>query len=154
MIRTNRAGLARLRPIGLRRGFTLIELLLAIAILAALYLIVGKAIDIPAVLLGTHDTKRKHDVREIENAMYQQLIASWDLNPQIPEGEANAKDICKEGVSAPTCVNLDPLVMGGFLPQLPLDPKETNPNHTGYRVYKESGRPRIKSAYIGILPGG
>ena len=134
-----------------RQGFTLVEVLLSIAILSALYLIVGKAVDIPAVLLGTHDAKRKHDVREIEQSLYQQIVDAWALSVDIPEGAENAKDICRQGIFDPTCVNLDSLVTGGFLPSLPLDAKETNAHYTGYRVYKVSGRPRILSAHLGAL---
>lgn len=143
------------RHTGLRRGFTLVEVLLSIAILAALYLIVGSAIDIPAVLLGTHDSTRKHAVKQLENAMYQHVVKQWEIlnATAIPEGEANAKPICRRGIVAATCVNLDALIPD-FLPDIPLDPSETNLNHTGYLVYKANGRPRIKSAYLGTLPGG
>lgn len=140
-------------------GFTLIEVLLSIAILAALYLIVGNAIDIPAVLLGTHDSTRKHAVKQLENAMYQDLIAKWQLSADIPEGKANAKPICRKGVTQADCdaaggVKLDDELIPTYLPDLPVDPKETNNKLTGYLIYKQNGRPRIKSAYLGTLPGG
>jgi len=143
-----------------RAGFTLIELLLAISIILVLAGIVSSVIDVRVVLIGTRDTKRSSDAKQLENAMYQHLIDQWEIlnNSAIPEGEESAKNICKEilppgiPVSDPACVNLDALTPD-FLPQLPQDLAEPpNSNFSGYKVYKNLGRPRIVASHVGELP--
>jgi prepilin-type N-terminal cleavage/methylation domain-containing protein len=138
-----------------REGFTLIEILLVIAIIGVLTVIIGSALDIPLLLVNSRDSERKQQVKTLENAMYQHLVDEWELanDTEIPEGdESDAKNICREGVIGDaTCVNLDALIPA-YLPSLPIDITETNPNFTGYKVYKRVGRPRILSKYLGTLP--
>ena len=141
-----------------RPAFTLIELLLVIAIIAVLAGVVMGAINIPGFLGNAYDAERKHNVNQLENAMYQHLVDQWEMlnEVDIPEGEENAKDVCIHGLTdvqatAANCVKLDGLIPI-FMAGLPTDPSEPNPNYTGYKVYKSAGRPRFVAAHLGELP--
>ena len=136
-----------------RGGFTLLEILLVIAMMVIIVGILAAVMDIPSLLINTRDAERQQNAKEMEEAMYQHLIDQWEIlnDTEIPEGEANAKDICRYGITDPSCVNLDGLITD-YLPTLPADPSETNDNLSGYKVYKLSGRPRIIAAHLGSLP--
>ncbi len=121
-----------------KQAFTLLELLLVIAIFIILLWIVFWYTGITRNLIAARDVERARHSREIEHALYQHLIDTFEFpnEPEIPVGEPNAKPICRYGVTGdPTCVVLDPLVPT-YLAGLPVDPAETNPNYTGYYVYR------------------
>ena len=140
-------GFVRLRPSGLRRGFTLVELLVAIAIIGALASIVVVAINPKKQLCDAENARRKVMVHEMTNALFQYIISTMDLPPDIPGSLATAKQICRAGVpTGPTCVNLDVLVQE-YVAALPIDVAETDPTLTGYKVYTNAGRPMVIAAY-------
>jgi hypothetical protein len=51
----------------------------------------------------------------------------------------NAKPVCRQTVTTDSsCVNLDALVPEYIL-EIPVDPLETNPNLSGYKIYRLPG---------------
>ena len=150
-----------LRTIGTRSGFTLIELLIVIVIVGVLAVMIITAVNVPKQLGDAYDSERKHNAKQLENAMYQRLIDEWELLGQtsIAEGEQNAKPICVFDVQDPECNNAGGVDLSNLIPDyiaaLPQDPAEVDPSFTGYMVYTENGRVKVASAHFGeISPGG
>lgn len=138
-----------------RPGFTLLEILLAIAIMVALTGVALRSVNVRKTLTSTLDAEHVHYQKQIENAMYQHLTEKWELlnDTQLPVGKANAKPICRYQVTTDSsCVNLDGLIPG-YVAALPVERRETNPNYTGYTVYKEVGRVHVLAAHLGEAVG-
>jgi hypothetical protein len=107
-------------------------------------------------LLDARDATRKQQANQLEKALLQYLIDKWSLpnDNQISEGAANAKQICRVGVTGDnTCISFDPLVTSDYVTAIPVDPAEPCANYTGYRVYKSSGRVQIEALHLGKMPG-
>lgn len=106
----------------------------------------------PRVLLTkVQDAKRLAGVSALERGFTQYQIDKSTLpgGGQIPEHEANAKKICREGVTGDSaCVNVDAVLP--YLSSLPLDPAEPCPNYTGYSVYTETSRVHAVANYTGM----
>lgn len=101
------------------------------------------------------DSKRTQISRHLENAMYQYLVDKWELPnaSQIPDGEANAKQICAQGVADATCANIDPLIAPQFIAYVPRDELEPCALYSGYKTFTYSGRPRVIPRFLGKLQG-
>lgn len=131
-------------------GFTLIELLLAIGIISTLSGVVVVAVNPSAQLMKAKDTRRDANARELENAMNQYII-NFEVFPgdkDIPEGKSAALSICRSGVTAVGCVNMDVLVPN-YLVALPVDSAETSDDYTGYATYQINGNPKVLSLHKG-----
>jgi prepilin-type N-terminal cleavage/methylation domain-containing protein len=138
-----------------KKAFTLIEVLVSIAIIGVLGGVTIQAIAPRKNTLSAWDSRRLHNGRQQENAMYQYLIdfATLPNESQIPEGEGNAKWICIRGLADDSCANLDPMLVPEYLAYLPTDDLHQCAQHTGYKTYKTAGRPWVFSPYKGKLPG-
>jgi len=130
-----------------RKAFTLIELLIGIGIIGFLSGIVIIAINPKKQLEESLDATAAHHAKEIESAMYQHTIDKWILASadQIPEGKENAKTICSEGYSDPSCVTLSPPLPPDYVVRIPQDTRYTPPD-SGFRIYKHAERPRVLAA--------
>lgn len=128
----------RLNPAS-RQAFTLLELLLVIGMIAVVASIVMSAIDPASKLAEARDTKRRVEIRELQNAITQYLIDDNVLR-NIPNGIGNAINVCRESVDPNDCTgagtgySLSALVPL-YVVSLPVDPAETNPQETGYGIY-------------------
>lgn len=132
-----------------RRGFTLIELLIVIGIVGVLSAIVVVAINPKKQLCDAENARRVVMQREMTNALFQYIISTSDMPPNIPTTLETAKQICAKGVATgETCVSLDVLVPN-YVAALPVDVSETDPTLTGYKVYANAGRPIAIAMYIG-----
>jgi prepilin-type N-terminal cleavage/methylation domain-containing protein len=137
-----------------KKAFTLIEVLISVSIIGVLGGVTIQAISPRKNILSAFDSKRIQHARQAENAMFQYLIDNAMLpnESQMLEGKANAKPICQRGIVDSSCVNLDPLLVPSYFAYLPTDELEPCALYTGYKTYKESGRPRVFSNYLGKLP--
>ena len=133
-----------------RFGFTLIEILVVIGIIGVLSSITLVAINPAKQLCDARDAKRISYTKELRSALYQYIIEEWTkASEDMPLGAENALPVCREGISDPSCVNLDAL-LPDYIVSLPVDPEETDANLTGYSVYEDNyGRPMIVALYIG-----
>lgn len=138
-----------------KHAFTLIEILVSVGIISILAGVTIQALAPRKTFLGATDTGRIHTARHIENSMYQFLIQEWTLpnESQIPEGEANAKQICAQGVVNSTCANIDPLIAPEFIAYVPREDMEPCALYAGFKTYKLAGRPRVIPRFLGKLPG-
>ncbi len=138
-----------------KRAFTLLELLVVMTIFIIIAMFVIYALNIRLSFRKTYDTERAQHARALTNAQMQYLINNWVIlkENEIPQGEANAKPICTDGVTDdPTCVNLDDLTPD-FLVALPRDRAEPNPNYTGFSVYQSQSQVIATANYLGVVPG-
>jgi hypothetical protein len=121
-------------------GFMFIELLIVLGIIGIIGTIVIVAINPTKHLCESANAKRHIIVRELGNAVNQyQIRMRRPVIESIVVGEANARPICRHGVTTDTsCVNLDMLVPEYIL-QIPVDPLETIANFSGYGIYRLPG---------------
>ncbi len=141
----------------LRRGFTLIELLLVIGVISIISGVVIVAIAPRKNFISARDAERKHSSKQLQQAIYAHLVDNWEMATGIPEGEGNAKPICKAEYTGGDCPGgAVPLNMlpPAYISSLPVDVviPETE-KCTGYMVYHDVGRPKVYSANLGKLEG-
>lgn len=124
-----------------RKGFMFIELLIVLGVMGVLATIVIVAINPGKHLCMAQNAKRNLSMHEIKGAIdaYQARERHRATGDAVPVGEANAVPICAQGVTGDaTCVNLD-LLIPDYIVALPQDPAETNPNYSGYSIYRSAG---------------
>lgn len=90
--------------------------------------------------------QRQHDVNEIANAIYEYAMDSGTAPRTIPLGEVG--EICRTGAySCEGFVDFS-LLVGKYLPRLPIDPTDTSDNGTGYGVVIQSnGRVTVSALH-------
>lgn len=101
------------------------------------------------------DAGRRDNEIQLQNALYQYYIdvGSFPQEAAIPEGKANAKSVCRQGVTGdPTCVNID-ILLQRHIAQLPVDVAEPCINYTGYELYREGRRLAVVAAHMGKIKG-
>jgi hypothetical protein len=117
-----------------------IELLIVFGIIGILGTIIIIAINPTKHLCETTNAKRHINMREIGNAANEyQIRTRQTILVSMPVGEANAIPICTVGVSTDsTCANFD-VLLPDYIGDIPRDSLETNPNYTGYSIYRLPG---------------
>ncbi|MCF7844704.1 MAG: type II secretion system GspH family protein [Kiritimatiellales bacterium] len=115
-----------------RSAFTLLEIMIVLGILGILATIVMIAINPTKQLSEARGANRHASVREIENAVIQYIIDGNSF-AGLPSGKINAQDICRTGITG-TCYDLA-VLSPTYLTSLPVDPDETDPDLTGYRIH-------------------
>ena len=141
-----------------KEGFTLIELLLVIGIIGVIMGIVVVSVAPRRHFISARDSERLHASKQLQKAIYDHLIYTWEMSSAIQKGEENAKPICKESVSDAECAANGGVPLSSLPPtyitRIPVDVvMPADDGGTGYMVYQESGRPRVYSANMGKLEG-
>ncbi|HLD07689.1 MAG TPA: LamG-like jellyroll fold domain-containing protein [Candidatus Peribacterales bacterium] len=143
-----------------RGGFTLIELLVVIGLVAVLAGIVIVAVAPRKNFISARDAERKHASKQVQQAIYAQLIDAWGLaeGSSIPDGVNNAKPICQAGLPESICDGEGGVSLASLPPKyiaaLPVDVvMPADANCTGYMVYQEANRASVYPANLGKLPG-
>jgi prepilin-type N-terminal cleavage/methylation domain-containing protein len=123
----------------MRRGFTLVEMLIVLGIFGMLTTVTIVSINPSKHLCEAKNAKRLITARELTNALNEYAISTFSQpSDEIPLGEVQAKQICRRGVNAPTCINVD-VIVPDFLLTIPIDDDEAEPDHTGFLVYRMNG---------------
>ena len=96
------------------------------------------------------DAERRRAAGELREAEFQYLIdhGVFAADKQIPDGEANALPVCRQGTTTAGCVSIDALVPD-YLPCIPHDGAEANPTLSGYRIHQDVGRVEVTPVHIG-----
>jgi len=127
-----------------RRAFTLLEILLVVAAIGILAAIVIVAINPNEQLAKVRDSERQSEVNTLYDAIQQYNI---DNNGQWP-GEVesmsanSAEEICADGVSDSSCINLTDDLSPEYVAAIPEDP-QADGTVSGYVVIKDDAN-RIK----------
>lgn len=113
------------------KGFTLIELLVVIAVIGLLSTIV--IISLGRVKIKSRDTKRKEDLRRIRQAL--EMYYTDNRNYPQAGGCAYGANCYVYSTAGPSWIPA--LTAGGYLPAVPVDPKNNaeQPWSTGYYSY-------------------
>jgi len=133
-----------------RQGFTLIELIIVIAIIALLAAATFVAVD-PAKRIGNaNDAQRWEDITAIADAYYTYVVdnngsyvtttddgTTYWIGTQVAATSGGAT--CPATSTAISdFVNLDGLITGGYIGQIPDDPLGADNHSTDYYFYKDS----------------
>ena len=128
-----------------QKGFTRVEIVIVIVLLLILGAIIWVAVD-PATRFATErDNQRRSHVVSILNAVlkYQtmndgQLPAGIDINAataQVLGVGTNACDLsCGAAVTAMTCADLSPSLIGQYLEDIPVDPLSGSAINSDYFI--------------------
>jgi prepilin-type N-terminal cleavage/methylation domain-containing protein len=127
-----------------KKGFTLLEILLAVAALVILAGIVILAINPNKQLADARNSQRWVDVNTILNAVYQHSIDNEGVIPV--DIVATEKEICRIGFDeTDDCeISLETELIPEYLVSMPVDPRETNLESTGYVISTTTTANRIK----------
>jgi len=115
--------------------------------------------------IEARNVERKHHSKQMQNALYQRLLdAGTYVSDRIPEGEGNAKPICRTSVDNTDCKSLNGISLAilpteNYITEIPTDSvMPDNEKCTGYMIYQRAGRANVFSANIGKIigddPGG
>ncbi len=137
-----------------QKAFTLIEVLIVIGIIAILAAIVGLAINPARQFAQTNNSTRRTDINGILSAIHQYTIDNQGETPGLIDGdlreifcyecEDKVEDFDPENPAEyGYYVNLDVLVTGGYLTEIPVDPIcsacETDPGHCNHEEGDDEG---------------
>jgi prepilin-type N-terminal cleavage/methylation domain-containing protein len=132
----------------LRPAFTLVELIVVITVIAILASVVFVAVDPAKRFNAAKDSRRLNNAESISKALNQYLVDNGSLPAGIPSGAANAKQICRTGITDATCVSLSS-ALAVYIKSLPVDDIETSALYTGYTVYSMGGGVVVLPLYLG-----
>lgn len=126
-----------------------IELLIVLGVMGILSAIVIVAINPKKNLCEVANGKRHITTRELTNAVNEYEIRTFQkAGGDVPVGEANAKPICRQSITNPSCINLDVLVPD-YIIAIPQDTAETGTLLSGYSMYRfPAGMDTVISTHI------
>jgi prepilin-type N-terminal cleavage/methylation domain-containing protein len=129
----------------MRSAFTLLELLLVIAIVAVLAGLILFALNPAQRLDDASDTRSLAKSVDIRKAIESYAIAN---NGSMPANLSNLStyglyDICKNGQST-DCINLDELVTGGYMNEVPVDDRYDTNVISGYKVEYDPAKKNVQ----------
>ena len=126
----------------IQQGFTLLEILLVVGIIGALAGIVILAINPGKQLADTRNSQRRSDIQTISKAVYLYNIDTSQIPLTIT---TTSTEICRQGASScSSLVDLSVLTVSAkYLVAIPTDPSVTNPNGSGYFIYRDAVSGRI-----------
>jgi type II secretory pathway pseudopilin PulG len=131
-----------------RSSFTLLEILLVVAAVGLLAAIVFVAINPNEQLAKVRDTERQSEVDTLHDAIRQYNIDNSEWPDEIASMSANsAKEICAEGVSDETCINLTDDLTPEYIAEVPSGPN-TEGTKSGYVVSKQNTRVRVAARNV------
>jgi type IV pilus assembly protein PilA len=134
----------------LKGGFTLLEILLVVGIIAILAGIVIVAINPGRQLATVRNTERKSDIKQIKNALEQYYIDHNRYPTSTPTTALT--EICDTGdnpyPSGISCGDLTDLsiLVPTYITSIPVDPKASTTNGTGYEFMQDATRKLITYA--------
>jgi len=127
-------------------GFTLLEILLVVAAVGLLAAIVFVAINPNEQLAKVRDTERQSEVDTLHDAIRQYSTDNGGTYPSIiaEMSNAEAKEICADGVSDEACINLTDDLTPEYLAEVPSDP-QADGTGSEYVVSKQNDRVRVSA---------
>ncbi|PSO43881.1 MAG: hypothetical protein BRC23_02615 [Parcubacteria group bacterium SW_4_49_11] len=131
------------------KAFTLLEILLVVAAVGLLAAIVFVAINPNEQLGKVRDTERQSEVDTLHDAIRQYSTDNGGTYPSaIAEmSNAEAKEICADGVSDEACINLTDDLTPEYIAEVPSGPQTEGPG-SGYVVSKQDTRVRISAQNV------
>ena len=129
-----------------KNGFTLIELLIVIGIIAILAVSIIIAINPGQQFAQARDATRQGHINSLNQAILSYMVSNHgDLSglnlPPTPT------EICAVTSTCEGLVNLEPLLTGGHLSAIPIDPSGgTLTNGSGYRIFTYGSDPAIHAS--------
>jgi prepilin-type N-terminal cleavage/methylation domain-containing protein len=129
-----------------KSGFTLIELLIVIGIIAILAVSIIIAINPGQQFAQARDATRQGHINSLNQAILSYMVSNHgDLSGlNIPP---TPTEICAVTSTCEGLVNLEPLLTGGHLSAIPIDPSGgTLTNGSGYRIFTYGSDPAIHAS--------
>jgi len=124
-----------------QKGFTLIELLIVVTLIGIMASIALSVMNYNKYLGSSRNTRRRLDLHTISIALVQYITDTSVIPQTITE---NSTEICISDGTANCAGLIDLSVLTAntkYLVSMPHDPKNENPNGTGYNIFRTtSGR--------------
>jgi len=134
-----------MNPAPRRNAFTLLEILLVVAAVGILAAIVIVAINPQRQLEKTRDAERQSEVNTLYDAIQQYNIDNNGYpSPVANLSDHEAAEICQDGTSDPSCINLTNELVETYLAEIPSDPQASGAG-SGYVVAKNGSRIRLEA---------
>jgi prepilin-type N-terminal cleavage/methylation domain-containing protein len=134
-----------MNPAPRKNAFTLLEVLLVVAAVGILAAIVIVAINPQRQLEKTRDAERQSEVNTLYDAIQQYNIDNNGYpSPVANLSDHEAAEICQDGTSDPSCINLTNDLVETYLAAIPSDPQASGAG-SGYVVAKNGSRIRLEA---------
>ncbi|TAK05642.1 hypothetical protein EPO33_00640 [Patescibacteria group bacterium] len=125
-------------------GFVLIELLVVVGIVAVLFSVIFVAVDPAGRFAQTRNANRREDVRDVVEAVLAFTIDTGNDPPGLDSPGTSSQVIgtapsgcditCTATTTLPSCLDLGGALVGGYIAEVPKDPKTGTDANTDYFI--------------------
>lgn len=133
----------------MRRGFTLVELLVVIGIIVILFSVIFIAVDPARRFAQARNANRREDVRDLVESVLTYMVDNTGNYPSgldsittssqvIGTATAGCDTTCTATTTLSSCLDLTSALAGGYIAEIPRDPKTGTAANTDYYINRTS----------------
>lgn len=133
----------------MRKGFTLVELLVVIGIIVILFSVIFIAVDPARRFAQARNANRREDVCDLVESVLTYMVDNTGNYPSgldsittssqvVGTATAGCDTSCTATTTVSSCLDLSSSLIGGYIAEIPRDPKTGSTANTDYYINRTS----------------